>query len=165
MESTATRKGEMRNSAGCLALLLVGCVPTPSVQAPTQITIPAEAEFQEPNLKGYPALTEDEAAYRLSMFFAKRGLLTRLYRDDDYVRIITRPTEEPEQNQRFRRVSYHVTIQLFGPRASCTWVEVRWYLESRGRSEADWREEPDPEGFKPLLAGELEQFLRSRQCK
>lgn len=115
-------------------------------------------------MRGYIGLPEDSTLYEVSQFFVRRGLYATYLTDNDAYRIETRPSEEPEKGERFRRIQYEVKVELFGSREDCTLVEVRWNVRSRGYREQRWVPDRDAD-FQPLLWEELNTLFRSHRCR
>jgi len=154
----------MRGRALLLGVVLGCAVPQP-VAAPITVPVTSEVEMKPAGTSWYIHASAPETAYVVVDFFGERGLLASMWQDTDAIRIRTRPAEQPELDHRFQRVTYFVKIDGEIEPFSCSWVELRWVLETRGYGEISWRTETPDSAYQPLELAPFVRAMREKPCK
>lgn len=158
-----------RIAAGLFALTLVGCAAQMDLQVPqapvTNIPVAGAAELVPAPASYYVHGELDAVMSTVGHIFADRGALAYYWIDGEKLRIRSRPLEEPDVENRYRRVIYTVKGEVFPNRLDCVWVEVRWDLYSRGKREVTWRQDDADPAYRPELLDEINNRLSHRRCQ
>lgn len=112
----------------------------------------------------YVAVGANQAMFALAALFNERQMLTGFWQDGQAYRIRTGPTEEPDLYLRHRRTSYAIRAEVFPNRPDCTWIQVRWVVQTRAYRDDSWRTEPFDRDFEPEMLWSMGAVFKGKRC-